>query len=156
MQTSENVLLDDQSPTIFEFGKAIRIALNGVRRRGLPGFIEPDDLKQQAEIALFHASPNTLQLAVKVASDAMVDYLRAQSVRQRGVVGLDCVGSVNAVCTSADFFLLPVVDDRPVARRIGKVRTLKSRHEDWEKERAARWASVRGDMGVGHSHRVAC
>jgi hypothetical protein len=120
--------------------------VRGMRRRGLPGNVDPDDLRQTGLIASTMSGvfgPDAL--IAQVARNAMRDLLRAK--RRESAVSTSMVtdsrGEVILPVTGGPdpFSRLPVNDYRSKKQQsAGALETLASRHSEWERERAERWA----------------
>jgi DNA-directed RNA polymerase specialized sigma24 family protein len=123
--------------------------LRGMRRRGLPANVDPDDLRQEGLIAIWrsgHSGPSRL-LAV-IARNAIFKHLNKKRAERNGSVQLltDASGEFVPPKTPRDpFASLPVDDGK--AYRSAKARkaeptieTLASRHAEWERERKERWS----------------
>jgi hypothetical protein len=107
--------------------------LRGMRRRGLPANVDPDDLRQEGLIALALAAPEKQadkRLCVKIAWDAMKDALRKNLLtNKRYYTGVSSVedGAGQPKRTVDPLFVLDIDG-------------LESRHAAWERERKERWA----------------
>jgi DNA-directed RNA polymerase specialized sigma24 family protein len=145
--------------------KLVNGILRGMRRRGLPANVDADDLRQEGLIALATNRVETPAHAATIARNAMIDVInkglrdnkRFQSLDTpagsgaavRDVDGGRCGRSSIAVRTqrhwSDVFFALPVDDGKAYRTRKARkalpvVDSLASRHAEWERERAERWA----------------
>jgi DNA-directed RNA polymerase specialized sigma24 family protein len=128
--------------------KLVNGILRGMRRRGLPANVDADDLRQEGLIAVWrsgHSGPS--RLLAKIERNAMFKHLNAKGKERRGSVQLVTDASGEYVPPKAPrdpFASLPVDDGK--AYRSGKarraeptVRTLASRHAEWEQGRAEGW-----------------
>lgn len=126
MQNIEPVVCPDAA-------KIVEGALRGIKRRGLPANVDPDDLRQEGLIALAvapAAKTANRQLAVKIAWDAMKDALRKSLLGNKryytGTISVED-GAGQAKRTVDPFFVLDVDGQE-------------AKHQAWERERAERWA----------------
>jgi hypothetical protein len=106
--------------------------LRGMLRRGLPGNVDQDDLRQAGVVAVFLSGvegPDSL--VAKVARDAMRDYLRKKFRENRTFTSLDETadggrGSKGKAAKDPFFF--------------SEIGALQEGHEEWNRERAERWS----------------
>ena len=113
--------------------------LRGMRRRGLPGNVDQDDLQQAGMVAVFLSGVNGPDaLVAKVARNAMVDYLRSKFRENKTFTSMDetldtgrfgrATNSVRNRKTWKDPFFFLGID------------AIEQGHEEWNRERAERWS----------------
>ncbi len=106
--------------------KLVNGVLRGMRRRGLPANVDPDDLRQEGLIAVWRSGKRgPPRLLAKIARDAMRDHLRRRARDVRGEMALvvDDHGEFIPPRARRDPFLAASVDD------------LAARHSEWERGR---------------------
>lgn len=107
--------------------------LRGMRRRGLPANVDSADLRQEGLIAIVTADPEKIArpaLAYRIAKDAMVYSLRKHLLGNKrfytGMVTAD--NSAGPSKITVDPWLVLDVGGQ------------EKRQDEWERERAERWA----------------
>jgi hypothetical protein len=103
--------------------------LRGMRRRGLPANVDPDDLRQEGLIALAFKRVDTPAHAAVIARNAMKDALRKNLLGNKryytGVLAVED-GAGTPKRTVDPLFVLDIDG-------------LEARHLAWERERKERW-----------------
>jgi DNA-directed RNA polymerase specialized sigma24 family protein len=103
--------------------------LRGMRRRGLPGNVDVDDLQQEGVVAVFLSGIEGPESLVKrIARNSMLDFLRRKLRENKTFTAIDDSPDMDARKTWKDPFFFSAVD------------ALRQGHEEWSRERAERWA----------------
>jgi hypothetical protein len=113
--------------------------LRGMRRRGLPANVDPDDLRQEGLIALAFNPAETPAHAAVIAKNAMLDYLRKDiRTSKRYYTGVRAIegAMVNSSGEVTGHQSNRVTDPFFVLDVDG----LEARQVEWERERKERWA----------------
>jgi DNA-directed RNA polymerase specialized sigma24 family protein len=113
--------------------------LRGMRRRGLPANVDVDDLRQEGILAVFLSGikgPDAL--TARVARNAMIDHLRGKLRENKTFTALD---------DSTDSGKSGRASEAVRKRRVWKdpffflaVEAIQQGYEEWNLERAERWA----------------